>query len=267
MIKSPELVKYINNKKKEKKFEHMNGRDMIQYIQKSRKYILKSNDYEKLNIPTSYISLDLHNFQQLAMFVGIMNGTTLLDNDNSKLAKYIKIMRLNYEIIFDIYNTFTMTQKLEKFGTTDLTELTFYFLEYINILEQVHVFAESTRKCKEKVEFTEKVVLKKTNFPEFLKILIKLYQEKYIIGHYMQHIGVNSIAEFSIFLAELYQNVYFYNYPLLDNEKTALETVFRASQNFYFKSRSKKALSHRFFQFLSSLSELKSCPHIKSLLP
>lgn len=245
----------------------MNGRDMIQYIQKSRKYVLKSNDYEKLNISTSYILLDLHNFHELAMFFGMLNGTTLLDNDYSKMSEYIEKMKINYEILFDIYKTFTITQKLEKFGTTNLTELTFYFLEYMNIIEQVHIFAKTVRKSKEKKDESEKVVLKKTNFPKFLKVLIELYQEKYIIGHYMQHIGVNSIAEFSIFLAELYQDVYYYNYPLLQKEREALETLFHASQNFKFKSCSKKALSHRFFQFLSSLSDLKNCPRVESLLP
>ena len=82
----------------------------------------------------------------------------------------------------------------------------------------------------------------------------------------MQHIGVNSIAEFSIFLAELYQDVHYYNYPLLEKEKAALETLLHASQNFKFNSHTKKTLSHRFFHFLSSLSELKSCPHVESLL-
>ena len=267
MIKSQELLQYINTKKNEKEFENMNARDMIQYVKKNRKYVLKSNDYEKLNISTSYIILDLHNFHELAMFAGMSNGATLSDNDYLKLTEYIDKMKMSYEILFDIYNTFSRIQKLEKFGTTNLTEFTFYFLEYTNILKQVHAFVESTRKCTEKVDFADKVVLKKTNFPEFLTVLIKLYQEKYIIGHYMQHIGVNSIAEFSIFLAELYQDVYYYNYPLLNNEKVALETVLRASQNFHFKSYTKKALSHRFFHFLVSLPELKNCPHVESLLP
>ena len=57
MIKSSELVNFINRKKREQTFENMNGRDMIQHVQKSRKYVLKSNDYEKLNISTSYILL------------------------------------------------------------------------------------------------------------------------------------------------------------------------------------------------------------------
>ena len=225
---------------KKKTLNEMSKSEMIRYIDDLRRPFIKDEEYKTLNIPSCYTRIDLHNTFELMLLMGISNGEIQFSsNELSNMDHLLIQLNIYYKYIIESYDK---NEKKE--------EMILNILLYLNILKKVKNLIKEKRNKVNKVNF----VSKKKDLPNYLYPLKKIYQENYNINEF------KSIRHFSIFLANIVQEIKFYNLKLLENEIISLNIILEASQNIKYKSLTKKALSSRFYEFLCNVSELKNIP-------
>lgn len=225
---------------KKKTLNEMSKSEMIRFIDDRRRPFITDEEYKILNIPSYYTRLDLHNSFELMLLMGVSNGEIEFTSNELSNMDYLLIqLEIYYKYIIQSYDK---NEKKE--------EIVLNILLYLNILKKIENLIKEKRNKVNKVNF----VSRKKDLPNYLYPLKKIYQENYNINEF------KSIGHFSIFLANIVQEVKFYNLKLLKDEIISLNIILEASQNIKYKSLTKKALSSRFYEFLCNVSELKNIP-------
>jgi hypothetical protein len=242
-------------------FDEMSQEEIFNVVDKQRFVKIKTHEYIRYDIPVEYKIIDFHNSYDIYVYIGIQNCSKIETNDFIFIDSFISRLTIYYQSVFNEYN-----------NNYDLILNT---LSYLEALTKLKIFVEEKRKQVDKrkqIQVEEEQIQvkkrkqrqieeeRKLELPLYLYPLLKLYND-----HYNTYF-IESIGRFSIFLAELMEEIKYYKLIISTEEKSSLNTIINASQNFKYSSFTKKSLSFRFYEFLCSIPELKKIERNKDLL-